>query len=368
MPRIILPALFLLAAIGVPATSQEAPSDTTEEQKAYATYESLFDDFDDERQALLTKWDRLREKQNVKPEEIKQIEDELKALDVKYSNALEAYIQGHPTANDVMPARFELAIALSRVDDKLERAVEVCDEFLKHHEDTELAGDILFLKGQTLFRIEGREDEALEALDAFLDKHPNRQDSDAARMMRIRTLMFVDKISEAKRALDALLKLDHVKDDEEAMAHLEALKYSLGWVGRELPDFKRPDLKGETRSAESLKGKTSLLFVWDSNSGACLGELPFVQEAFKKHGDKINFLSISVNESKPALEQWLERNPDAVKFPTIWIDREEENSVLKKLDVSLIPFLILVDASGKVYRYDVRSDDMLRYVAKLAGE
>ena len=368
MSRIILPALLLLVCFSVSAVAQEAPDNTTEEKKAYASYEELFDAFDDERQLLLTKWDRLREKQNVKPEEIRKVEEALKALDLKYVEALETYIQGHPNAEDLMPARFELAIALSRIDEKLERAVEVCNAFLKSHADSELVGDIRFLKGQTLFRVEGREADALKALDGFLEQHADRPDSDAARMMRIRTLLFLDKVKDAGSALKALLGSDRVKKDEEAKAHLETMIYSLDWVGRELPAFKRPDLKGETRSAENLKGKPTLLFVWDSNSGACLGELPFVQEAFRKHGEKVNFLSISVNESKPALEQWLDRNPEAIKFPTVWVDRDEENSVLRKLDVNLIPFLVLVDASGKVYRYDVRSDDMLRYVTKLAGE
>lgn len=368
MYRIIIPAILMLVCFGVPLVSQEAPDEPTEAKKTYANYEELFDDFDDERQALVTKWDRLREQRDVKPAEVKQIEDELRALDERYTDALESYIRGHLKADDLMWARFELAISLSRLDQRLEKAVEACDDFLKHHSDAEPVGDIRFLKGQVLFRIQGREEDALKTLDAFLDKHPDRQDSDAARMMRIRTMLFLDKVPDAKRALDRLLKLDRVKDDEEAKRHLETLKVALDWVGRDLPDFKRPDLKGETRSAENLKGKPTLLFVWDSNSGACLGELPFVQEAYKLHSEKINFLSISVNESKPALEQWLERNPDAIKFPTVWVDREEENSVLRKLDVNVIPFLVLVDASGKVYRYDVRSDDMLRYVTKLASE
>lgn len=368
MFRTILPALLAVICLGVPVVSQEAPDNATEEKKTYNSYEELFDDFDDERQALMTKWDRLRQQRDVKPSEVKKIEDELTALDTRYVEALETYIEAHPKAGDLMWARFELAISLSRLDEKLEKAVQACDEFLRHHTDAEPVGDIRFLKGQVLFRIQGKEEEALKSIDAFLDKHPDRQDSDAARMMRLRTLLFLNKVSDAKRSLDSLLKLDRVKDDEEAKRHLETMKYALNWIGRELPAFKRPDLKGEARSAEDLKGKPTLLFVWDSNSGACLGEMPFVQEAYKQHSDKVNFLSISVNESKPALEQWLERNPDAIKFPTVWIDREEENSVLRKLDVNVIPFLVLVDASGKVYRYDVRSDDMLRYVTKLAGE
>lgn len=364
----VLTIIMLMLSLGVSGVAQQAPAEPAEQKKSYESYQKLFDDFDEDRQVLLTRWDRLRERQNVKPEEMQQIEAEIKALDVSYASALETYINEKPDAKDSMPARFELAVVLSRLDDRLERAVEVCDEFLSKHADSELAGDIMFLKGQSLFRIEGREEDAVKALDAFIEEHPDRFDSDAARMMRIRALMFVDRVADARRSLDALLKLDRVKDDDEAKAHLEALKYAFEWVGRDLPDYRRPDVTGKLRSKEDIKGKATVLFVWDSNSGACLGELPFVQEAFKRYGEKVNFLSISVNESRPALEQWLERNPAAVKFPTVWIDRDEENSLVKKLDISLIPFIVLVDADGKVYRYDVRSDDMLRYVARLAGE
>ncbi|MBZ0136521.1 MAG: redoxin domain-containing protein [Planctomycetes bacterium] len=367
MVRIILSSLLVVIGLIVSVAGQEAP-DAPEEKQSYTSYEELFAAFDKQRQVLMTRWDRLQEQQDVKPEDIRKIEDDLKALDLKYADALEGYIGGNPNAKDLFGARFELVVALSRIDEKLARAVEVADEFLKHHKDSEPAGDVRFLKGQTLFRMEGREEAALDALDDFLAKHPDRADARPARMMRIRTLLFLDRVADAQRALKDLLKRKEVKDDDEAEKYLQTMLDALDWVGKELPAFKRPDLKGEIRSADALKGKPTLLFVWDSNSGACLGELPFVQDAHKKYAENVNFLSISVNESQPALEQWLERNPEAIGFPTLWIDRDEENSVLRKLDVSLIPFLVLVDSAGKIYRYDVRSDDMLRYVAKLAGE
>jgi hypothetical protein len=72
-----------------------------------------------------------------------------------------------------------------------------------------------------------------------------------------------------------------------------------------------------------------------------------------------------VNESRTAFEQWLERNNDKVKFKNVWIAREAENTLVRKLSVSLIPFNVLVDRDGKIYRYDVRSDDMLRYAELL---
>jgi peroxiredoxin len=267
-----------------------------------------------------------------------------------------------------MPARFELAIATSRLEDRLEQSIIAADDFLKNHADSELAPDMRFVRAQTLFRIKGREKDALAALDDFLARHEDRQEADTVRMMRIRTLLFLDKVGDARSSLQALLGTKHVKDDPEAKEFLEGQLANLGWIGREMPAFSLMDVKGQTRASADYAGKPMLLLVWDSTSGACLDELPFVQDAHTRFGDKINFLSISVNESKPALDQWLDRNPDAVKFPTVWMDRDEANTLVKKLDVSLIPFLVLVDAKGKVYRYDVRSDDMLRYAEMLAGQ
>lgn len=367
MPRqLLLSAILLAVCFAANGVCQQAPAEPAQPVKGYATYDELFDDFQKQREVLFTRMDRLREQETTKPEEMQAVENELRKLDAGYADSLDTYIQGHPDAKDLMPARFELTVALSRIDDRLERAVTAADDFLKNHADADLAADVRFLKGQTLFRLAGRESEALAALDEFIEKHPDRQEIDASRMMRVRVLLFLDKVTEARRSLEALLKSDRVKDDKEAEEFLRGQLENLDWIGRKLPDFKLADLTGQVRSSADYEGKPTLLFVWDSNSTACLGELPFVQEAFKRHKDKLNFLGISVNESKPALEQWLARNPDAVGFPTIWIDRDEENSLVKKLSVSLIPFLVLVGSDGKVFRYDVRSDDMLRYAAMLA--
>lgn len=367
MPRqILLSTLLLAVCFFTSGVCQQAPTEPEPPVKGYATYDELFDDFQKQREVLFTRMDRLREQETTKPEEMQAIESELRRLDGRYADALDTYIQGHPDAKDLMPARFELAVALSRIDDKLERAILAADDFLKNHADAELAPDVRFLKGQTLFRLQGRENEALAALDEFIDKHSERQEADSARMMRVRTLLFLDKTADARRSLEALLKSERVKGDEDAAEFLRVQLENLDWIGKKLPAFKLADLAGQLRDSADYEGKPTLLFVWDSNSTACLGELPFVQEAFKRHKDKLNFLGISVNESKPALEQWLARNPEAVGFPSVWIDRDEENSLVKKLSVTLIPFLVLVGSDGKIFRYDVRSDDMLRYAAMLA--
>lgn len=365
--RVLTTALLtaLTVCVVIPGTTVAQESPAPAEIKGFATYESLFDHFDKRRNVLITKLERLQGEQRPSAEAMQAAEAELVSLDVEYANALRVYIKDYPTAKDVLPARFELAVTLSRMDDKLLDAVRAAEDFLASHADSELVPDARFIMAQTLFRIAGREHDALAALELFLEKHPDRQEADAVRMLRVRTLLFLDKVADAKRSLSLLLKQDRVKEDEQAEAFLNDQLTALDWVGRELPAFETADLAGKPVSRDSLKGKPVLLFFWDSTSGACLGELPFIQEAIKQHGEKLVVLGVSVNESRAALEQWLARNAESITFRNIWIDRDAENTLVKKLDVGLIPFNVMLRADGTVYRYDVRSDDMLRYAAIL---
>lgn len=356
--------VFLFAAPAVLVTAQEAPREAPA-VKTYEKYDALFDDFDARRRVLVTRFERLQQKERVDPDELRRAEAELIALDREYAAALRLYVDGHAGAKDLMPARFELLVTLSRLEDRLADAVATADEFIKNHPDADLLPDARFVKGQSLFRIQGREADALEALEVFIEKHGERQDADAARMMRVRTLLFLDKVADARRSLDALLKADRVKGNAEAKAFLQAQIDALDWIGRDMPRVDLKDADGKPLQSADFAGKPWLLFVWDTTSSACMGELPFVLEMHQRHSEKMGVLGISVNESQAAFEQWLARNSETMKFRNGWLDREAEGTVIKRLAVSVIPFNVLVDANGKVYRYDVRSDDLLRYAARL---
>lgn len=362
--NLALSTLIAVSALPVVHVAQEVPREAPA-VKEFAAYDALFDDFDRRRKVLITRFDRLREAERVDPAELAKAEGELIALDREYAQALRRYIDTHAGAKDLMPARFELCVTLSRLEDKLPEAVTTADEFLKNHPDADLVPDARFVRAQSLFRMPGREDDALAGLEQFIEKHPERQDADAARMMRVRVLLFLNRVADAKRSLDALIRTDRVRDDKEAKAYLQTQLDALDWVGRDLPAFELKGTDGKPITSAELAGKPALIFVWDTTSTACLGELPFIQEFHKRHSEKMNVVGISVNESQAAFEQWLGRNGESVKFRNAWIDRQAEGTVVKKLAISVIPFNVLVDASGKVYRYDVRSDDLLRYADRL---
>ncbi|MCL4731074.1 MAG: redoxin domain-containing protein, partial [Planctomycetes bacterium] len=301
--NLALACVLTLAPAALVPLAQQAPREAPAPAvKDFARYDELFDDFDARRKVLITRFERLQQAQRVDPEELRKAEGELVALDREYAAALRRYIDTHAGAKDLMPARFELCVTLSRLEDRLADAVAAADEFLKNHPDAELVPDARFVRAQTLFRMPGREDDALAALELFIEKHPERQDADAARMMRVRALLFLNRVADARRSLEALVKSDRVRNDKEARAFLQAQLDALDWIGRDLPAFDLKAADGKPATSGELAGKPALVFVWDTTSSACLGELPFVQELHRRHADRINVIGISVNESQAAFE------------------------------------------------------------------
>ncbi|MHC4840039.1 MAG: redoxin domain-containing protein [Planctomycetota bacterium] len=360
---------FIFACIALAVAPVFLPSGSIAQEAskpaAYANYDALFDAFDKRRQVLVTKLDALRSRKESTPEDIQKLQGKMVELDVEYAASLKKYVSDHPKAKDLMPARFERAVTLSRLEDKLLDAVTAANEFLEHHADSDLAADVRYVLAQSLFRIPGREEDALKAMDTFLESHKERREADSVRMMRVRTMLFLDRVDDAKKELDAIAKLPTVKNDKGANAFIQGQRAALDWVGTELPGFSLTSTDGSAIEATELEGKPALIYFWDSTSNACLNELGFVQSIQKKHGESMNVIGISINESKTAFEQWIKRQKEKPAFRNAWVDRTANGSILKKLDIKVIPFSVLVDSRGKIYRYDVRSDDLLRYTPKL---
>lgn len=353
--------LLALAPLDRAPAAQDGPK-----AGEFATYAAVFDEFTKRREVVLTKLDKLYRLKEPPVEDIRKAEDELRGVDLAYCEALSKYIKGHAGVADLEYARYELVVTLSRFEEKLDDAVKAADEFLVAHAKSELAPAIKFARAQSLFRIVGREADAIKALDGFIAEHPNVQEADFARMMRVRALLYANRVSDARQGLRDVLKLDHLKNDVDARAYIQRQLDDLDWIGRDLPKFALSDTEGNVLSSDDFKGKPLLVFVWDSTSGVCLEEITFVKALHEQHKDKMKVLGFSINESKPALEQWLKRN--STGFSNVWEDRTREGGFIKRLDVRNIPFNVLVDGEGKIFRYDVRSDDLMRYAGVLLGK
>ncbi len=337
----------------------------TETPKSFESYNKLFDHFQERREALFTKL-RRAESEKAGKERMQELDSELRELDESYVDALKTYIDDHPGSDDLAAARFERVVSLSRLPNRFDDTLAACADFLTNHVDHELAGDVRFIRVQVLFRSAGKESEAIKQIEDFLKRYPKRPDSDAVRMMRVRTLLFLDRVEDARGVLRNLLEQDRVRKDKDAKANLQRQLDNLDWVGRKITDFTLAKIGEGKITRDDLLGKPAVLFVWDSTSEVCRAELSYVQQSHAAADEKYRVVGISVNESKPALEQWLKKNPKAATFDQTWVDRDMEGTLVRKLNLSMIPFNVLLDAQGKVYRYDVRSDDLLRYAGQWA--
>ncbi|MCC6151107.1 MAG: redoxin domain-containing protein [Planctomycetes bacterium] len=349
--------------------AQEAPRGEPELEapKEFDSYNVIFECFAKRYEIEQTKLDRLARDAQSKPEDRQAIFTAIKKIDLEYVEVLRKYLDKFPNAKDLEPARYEIVLTLSRHEEKFDDAVKAADSYLKEHAGSERAKDIHFARAQTLARMAGREDEALLALDTFIKQFPGSDEADFARTLRVRVLLFIDKTQEAEEALNAILKMEKVRKNAEAKQYIERQLDDLDWIGREMPRFALATLDGRAIANSDFEGKPMLLFVWDSNSGVCLEELGYVKAVNDKLKDRgFTVLALSVNESKPALEQWLKRNP--LGTTVAWEDREAEGTLIKRLDINAIPFGILVDSKGKIYRYDVRSDELMRYATRMVEQ
>ncbi|MEK6726311.1 MAG: TlpA disulfide reductase family protein [Deltaproteobacteria bacterium] len=81
-------------------------------------------------------------------------------------------------------------------------------------------------------------------------------------------------------------------------------------IGGKAPAFSLKDIKGNTVTLESLKGKVVFLDFWASWCGPCKEELPELELLYKKYGkDGFEVVGISVDKSESNVVEFLKKRP-----------------------------------------------------------
>ena len=112
--------------------------------------------------------------------------------------------------------------------------------------------------------------------------------------------------------------------------------------GNEAPKLSFENLKGEKKSLSDFKGKTLVIDIWATWCGPCIGQTPHFEKLNEKYGDKIQFISISIDDSKKKWENYLNKHEHKVpQFISMRANFEAYN-------LSGVPRFIVLDKEGKI--------------------
>jgi len=161
----------------------------------------------------------------------------------------------------------------------------------------------------------------------------------------------------AQKNLDAEFVTDDQKDTEGLMSYL-AGKYDdiikqNKLIGKASPTFTNyENHDGTTTSLADLKGKYVYIDVWATWCRPCLGEIPALKELEKELGDKMHFVSISVDKEDKH-EAWKKMVADKeLKGVQLYANNNWNATFIRDFGINSIPRFILIDPQGNVVKPD----------------
>ena len=129
------------------------------------------------------------------------------------------------------------------------------------------------------------------------------------------------------------------------MKDLPGVRIRKEWLGHLAPDFKLPDLNGNSVTLNSMRGKIVLLDFWSISCGPCIREIPTVEALGEAH--KADLIVWGVSFDQPDRDKkWLLQHQRTMSTLS---DAEFVVSDLYK--VSGIPAVVLIGRDGKVRNY-----------------
>ncbi len=155
---------------------------------------------------------------------------------------------------------------------------------------------------------------------------------------------------------------------EGLAAALDTQNRRLSIRGRELalPDLVAID--GAPFDWSQYRGKVVLVDFWATWCVPCLREIPNIRKVFEQHsGGGFEVISVNMDSDLGPVRQYLSKNP----FPWRTLHGSDANSlgfkstVAKDLGITAIPFLVLVDKSGKVSAIHVRGEKLAPSIQQL---
>jgi len=118
-------------------------------------------------------------------------------------------------------------------------------------------------------------------------------------------------------------------------------------LGQPLPAFSLPDLDGKTHSLTDYHGHRLLLNFWASWCSPCLEEMPALNRAQTKFGEKGAIVVGIAMDEPDRVRSFLAAHP--VSYPILLGQLASPSTSLQLGDMhEMLPYSVLIDADGRI--------------------
>lgn len=144
-----------------------------------------------------------------------------------------------------------------------------------------------------------------------------------------------------------------IQDTKEVLSHYQM-------EGKPIPAFSFEDVNGVHYDSENTKGKLVLFKCWFINCGACILEMPELNELVARYKDRKDILFISLASDKKApLQKFL--NKTKFDYATVPLQGDYMTNQLK---VWAYPFHFLIGKDGKMIKAVSEAQDIAMLLAR----
>ncbi len=141
--------------------------------------------------------------------------------------------------------------------------------------------------------------------------------------------------------------------------------------GSELPDITLPLPDGTIKHLSDFRGKYVLLDFWASWCSSCLREMPYVTRLFEetqKDNNKFTIVSFSLDNN---YDSWQKAITSLDMDKENWIHASDlmrgSSPAVRLMNVTDIPYAILIDPEGRAIAFNLKGEDMIRRVKRILG-
>ncbi len=118
--------------------------------------------------------------------------------------------------------------------------------------------------------------------------------------------------------------------------------------GTRAPEFTLPDRNKKQVSLKDIEGKAVVLSFWTTYCQGCLSEMDLIKPMYDKYKDKVAFVSISADADFNKMNYFISMKKD---FVWTFLHIGDQSGVLSDYEVRSYPLFVLIDKTGKIYKY-----------------